>query len=216
MTVKLSHYKEVNLKTPDPHSIAIYGEPMAGKTTFAGRAERPLFLSFDGNAENAGYNAQEPDNYSDIMEIIESAENFGFKTIIIDTVEDMAQILETELLKKYKVNSLKEANGGYGAGYSEFNKNFTNIVNALSRSSLKSYYLMRAQYTDDGLTVVLKEKLFNIIGGYSDGLIEINEQHEAKWKKKRYDWAPDQLKAPLDNIIDPEKEKQKKLEALGL
>ena len=216
MSIKLTRYKEVELKTPQPHGIAVYGEPMSGKTTFAGKSDKPLFLSFDGNAVNAGYNAESPQNYDDIMEVINVAEDFGYKTIVIDTVEDMAQLLETDILKKYKADSLKTANGGYGAGYSEFNKNFTNIINALSRSELTAYYLMRAQNTEEGLDVVLKEKLFNIIGGYSDGLIEINKNHESKWIKKRYEWSDDQLNEPLNTVVDTKKLQAKKLEELGL
>lgn len=216
MAIKLTKFSEVQLRKPEPHGIALYGEPMSGKTTFAGQADKPLFLSFDGNAKNAGYNAETPQNYDDIIGIIEVAEDFGYGTIVIDTVEDMAQVIETDILNKYKADSLKTANGGYGAGYSEFNKDFTNIINALSRSNLKAYYLMRAQQTEEGLDVVLKEKLFNIIGGYSDGLIEINTKHEAKWKKKRYDWEVSDLPDPLNKVLDPTAAKEAKLKELGL
>lgn len=216
MTVKMTKFKEPILKKPYPKGLAVYGEPMSGKTTFAGQADKPFFISFDRNAYEAGYNAAIPQNYEDVMTIIDSADDFGYKTIVIDTVEDMAQLLEDEIINKYKANSLKDANGGYGAGYSEFNKVFTSVVRALSQSPLNVYYLMRAQYTDDGLDVVLKEKQFNIIGGYSDGLIEINMKHEAKWVKKRYEWDEKELKAPLDQIVDPNKARDEKLKELGL
>lgn len=216
MAIKMTKFKEPALKKPLPKGLAVYGEPMSGKTTFAGKADKPYFISLDGNAKNAGYNGGTPQSYEDIMTIINSAEEFGYKTIVVDTVEDMAQLLEDEIVTKYKANSLKDANGGYGAGYSEFNKTFTNIVRTLSQSDLNVYYLMRAQYTDDGLSVVLKEKQFNIIGGYSDGLIEIGTNHEAKWVKKRYEWNTKELKTPLDKVVDPEKERNEKLKKLGL
>ncbi|AIM63096.1 AAA family ATPase [Weissella ceti] len=217
MPVKLSKFQEVTLKKPDPQIIAVYGEPMAGKTTFAGKGEKVLFLSFDGNAEKAGYNAEKPSSFDEIMEYIDVASDYGYETLVIDTVEDMAQLLETDIIDSdSKATSLKDANGGYGAGYSEFNKNFTKVVNAISNSGLKAFYLMRAQQTDEGLDIVLKEKLFNIIGGYSDGLIEISMKHEAKWKKKRYDWDAAQLTGPLANVTDPLKAKEEKLKELGL
>lgn len=217
MTIKLSKFQEVKLQKPAPKGIAVYGEPMSGKTTFAGRSDKPLFLSFDGNAKNAGYNAVEPRTKNDIISVINQAIDYGFKTIVIDTVEDMAQLLESEILEKYNADSLKTANGGYGAGYSEFNSAFTEIINSLSRSDLNAYYLMRARQTEEeGLVIVLKEKLFSIIGGYSDALVEINNKHEAKWKKKRYDWDDNELPAPLNDIIDPAKAKAAKLAELGL
>lgn len=215
--VTLKKFKEVELKTPDPEIIAVYGEPMFGKTTFAGKSERPLFLSFDGQAYKAGYNAEKPKSFDEIMDYIDQAEDAGYKTIVFDTVEDMAQLLENGIIESDpKATSLKDANGGYGAGYSEFNKSFTKIVNAVSNSGLKAFYLMRAQQTEEGLDVVLKEKLFNIIGGYSDGLIEINAKHEAKWKKKRYEWSDEQMVGPLANVSDPLKAKEAKLKELGL
>lgn len=217
MTIKMTRFKEPVLKKPLPKGLAVYGEPMSGKTTFAGKAVKPYFMSFDGNANNAGYNGATPESTDDIMAIIDNAKEFGYETLVVDTVEDMAQMLEDEVINKYKAQSLKDANGGYGAGYSEFNKAFSSVVRALSQSELNVYYLMRAQYTDDGLSVVLKEKLFNIVGGYSDGLIEINAKHEAKWMKKRYDWNESDLKtAPLNTIIDPNKAREDKLKKLGL
>lgn len=216
MTVKLSKFKEVHLKKPAPKAIAVYGEPMAGKTTFAGQAERPLFLSFDHNADNAGYNAEVPQTFQDILDYIEQAPEAGYKTIVIDTAEDMATLLELEVLDKHNATSLKEA-GDYGAGFGEFNKMFSNVIHALTASSLTVYYLLRANNDEDeGLVIVLKPKLFNIIGGYSDALVEINNKHEAKWKKKRYDWDENQLTAPLNEIIDTEKAKAAKLAELGL
>lgn len=216
MTVKLSKFKEVQLETPAPKAIAVYGEPMAGKTTFAGQAEKPLFLSFDRNAKNAGYNAVIPNTFQEVMDYIEQAPDAGFKTIVVDTAEDMATLLELEVLTKHNASSLKEA-GDYGAGFGEFNKMFSNVIHELTASSLTVYYLLRANNDEDeGLVIVLKPKLFNIIGGYSDALVEINTKHEAKWKKKRYDWDEKQLNAPLNKIIDPEKAKAAKLAELGL
>lgn len=216
MPVKLSKFQEVKLKKPDPQIIAVYGEPMAGKTTFAGKGEKVLFLSFDGNAEKAGYNSEKPKNVDEVKEYIDLAPGAGYKTVVIDTVEDMVNLFEQNIITKYKAKSLKDANGGWGAGTGELNKDVTEVINTLSNSDLKVFYLMRAKQTEEGLDVVLKEKYFSIVGGYSDGLIEINSKHEAKWKKKRYDWDTNQLTGPLANVTDPLKAKEEKLKELGL
>lgn len=214
--IKVSKFQEIKLQKPDPKAIAVYGEPMAGKTTFAGKANRPLFLSFDGNADNAGYNAVRPKSYQDVMDVIEQAPEAGYKTLVIDTAEDMANMLELEVLEKHNASSLKEA-GDYGAGFGEFNKAFSNIINALTTSELTVYYLLRANMDDEeGLVIVLKPKLFNVIGGYSDALIEINNKHEAKWKKRRYEWDDSKLPAPLNTVIDKNKKSEQALESMGL
>ncbi|KAA8327814.1 AAA family ATPase [Leuconostoc carnosum] len=216
MAIKISKFQEVKLQKPAPKGIAVYGEPMSGKTTFAGNSDKPLFLSFDGNADNAGYNAFVPKTFQDIMDVIEEAPNVGYKTLVIDTAEDMATLLELEVLENHNATSLKAA-GEYGAGFGEFNKMFSNVIHALTTSPMTVYYLLRANNDEEeGLVVVLKPKLFNIIGGYSDALIEINNKHEAKWKKRRYDWDDSKLPEPLNKIANPEKEKAKKLAELGL
>lgn len=216
MSIKLTKFQEVKLQKPAPKGIAVYGEPMAGKTTFAGKSDKPLFISFDRNADNAGYNAIVPEMFQDIIDIIEQAPTAGYKTLVIDTAEDMANLMELEVLEKHNASSLKEA-GDYGAGFGEFNKMFSNVISALTKSPLTVYYLLRANNDDEeGLVVVLKPRLFNIIGGYSDALIEINNKHEAKWVKKRYDWEDGTLPEPLNNVIDPAKAKAAKLAELGL
>lgn len=214
--IKVSKFQEIKLQKPDPKAIVVYGEPMAGKTTFAGKANRPLFLSFDGNADNAGYNAVRPKSYQDVMDVIEQAPEAGYKTLVIDTAEDMANMLELEVLEKHHVKSLGEV-GGYGAGHVEVNQYFSNIINELTNSDLKIYYLLRANMDDEeGLVIVLKPKFFNIIGGYSDALIEINNKHEAKWKKRRYEWDDSKLPAPLNTVIDKNKKSAQALESMGL
>ena len=100
--IKLSKFQEVKLQKPAPKGIAVYGEPMAGKTTFAGKSDKPLFLSFDRNAKNAGYNAIIPETYQDVVDIIEQAPDAGYKTIVIDTAEDMANMIELEVLDNHK------------------------------------------------------------------------------------------------------------------
>lgn len=111
---------------------------------------------------------------------------------------------------------MKEA-GDYGAGFGEFNKMFSNVISALTTSDLTVYYLLRANMDDEeGLVIVLKPKLFNIIGGYSDALIEINNKHEAKWKKRRYEWDDSKLPAPLNTVIDKNKKSAQALESMGL
>lgn len=214
--IKVSKFQEIKLQKPNPKAIAVYGEPMAGKTTFAGKATKPLFMSFDSNAANAGYNAVKPQSYQDVMDVIEQAPEAGYKTLVIDTAEDMANMLELEVLEKHNANSLKEA-GDYGAGFGEFNKMFSNVISALTSSDMTIYYLLRANMDDEeGLVIVLKPKLFNIIGGYSDALIEINNKHEAKWKKRRYDWENDKLPAPLNTVIDKKQKSAKALAEMGM
>lgn len=217
MAITMTKFKEPVLKKPEPKRLAIYGEAMSGKTTFAGKADKPFFLSFDNNALDAGYNGAKPESYDDVITIIESAGKYGYNTIVLDTVEDMLDTLTDEITNKNNVESLDDVPGQFKPGYAELNKKFNSIIHKLSQSDLKVYYLMRAQQTETGMWPVLKEKRFSVVSGYADGLIEISSDHKAKWVKKRYQWDEKDLTTePLNEIIDPEKQRNEKLKELGL
>jgi len=49
--------KIVKAKPQAPSKFLVIGEPFSGKTTLASKAPKPVFLSTDGNAAQAGLDA---------------------------------------------------------------------------------------------------------------------------------------------------------------
>ena len=78
-----------------PSKFIVMGDPMTGKTTLAAKAPKPLFISTDGNAAKAGLDAVAADNIAIVREAINYfAETKDYDTLVIDTVEGIADLFE--------------------------------------------------------------------------------------------------------------------------
>ena len=96
-----------------------------GKTTLAAMFPKPVFIrTEDGTASLMGN-----DNVSlfplatstkDVLDAIEvlATEKHDFKTLVIDSITQLATLIEAEIVAADpKANSINQAGGGYGAGY---------------------------------------------------------------------------------------------------
>ena len=96
-----------------------------GKTTLAAMFPKPVFIrTEDGTASLMGN-----DNVSlfplatstkDVLDAIEvlATEKHDFKTLVIDSITQLATLIEAEIVAADpKAKSINQAGGGYGAGY---------------------------------------------------------------------------------------------------
>ena len=96
-----------------------------GKTTLAAMFPKPVFIrTEDGTASLTGN-----DNVSlfplatstqDVLDAIEvlATEKHEFKTLVIDSITQLATLIEAEIVAADpKAKSINQAGGGYGAGY---------------------------------------------------------------------------------------------------
>lgn len=110
----------------------LYGPPKIGKSTFCSQAEDPLFL-----ATEAGLNHLEvfqipiatwPD-FLDCCRMIAEG-NHQFKTIVIDTIDNLYKFCSQYTLQKH--NLQHESDAAYGKGYALVNGAFERALTALS------------------------------------------------------------------------------------
>jgi len=108
-----------------PIIATLFGEGGMGKTTLAAMMPKPVFIrTEDGTASLAGN-----DNVSlfplatstqDVLDAIETlgTEKHEFKTLVIDSITQLATLIEAEIVSAdVKAKSINQAGGGYGAGY---------------------------------------------------------------------------------------------------
>jgi len=108
-----------------PIIATIFGEGGLGKTTLAAMFPKPVFIrTEDGTASLTGN-----DNVSlfpvatstqDVLDAIETlgTEKHEFKTLVIDSITQLATLIEAEIVAADpKAKSINQAGGGYGAGY---------------------------------------------------------------------------------------------------
>ena len=112
-------------KTSTGKKILIYGLAGVGKSTLASKLDAPLFLDFEGGANEIGvdrtsqYNSFE-DFYNDMVELWKTKEP-KYKTLVIDTADWMARKIVEQAAGINKTNegltqTLNKSNGGYGNG----------------------------------------------------------------------------------------------------
>ena len=107
--------KPNELKNDAPISCLIYGQPGAGKTSLAISSEKPLLIDIDRGLHRVHIKNRCPSvqvsKYEDVLDVLDSPELSEFKTIVIDTMGKLIDIMGIYLAKmnpKYK-----KADGGF-------------------------------------------------------------------------------------------------------
>jgi hypothetical protein len=122
----------INLKSlskPDgsrPIIATLFGEGGMGKTTLAAMFPKPVFIrTEDGTASLVGNDGVSlfplATSSQDVLDAIEAlaTEKHEFKTLVIDSITQLATLIESEIVAADpKAKSINQAGGGYGAGYS--------------------------------------------------------------------------------------------------
>lgn len=109
-----------------PIIVTLFGEGGMGKTTLAAMFPKPVFIrTEDGTASLQGNENVSlfplATSSKDVMDAIEAlaTQDHDFKTLVIDSITQLATIIESEIVAEDpKAKSINQAGGGYGAGYS--------------------------------------------------------------------------------------------------
>jgi len=118
-----------NLSKPTgqrPIIVTLFGEGGMGKTTLAAMFPKPVFIrTEDGTASLQGNEGVSlfplATSSKDVLDQIEAlaTQDHDFKTLVIDSITQLATIIESEIVAEDpKAKSINQAGGGYGAGYS--------------------------------------------------------------------------------------------------
>ncbi|CAI2670430.1 hypothetical protein AKUA2003_PHAGE200120 (plasmid) [Apilactobacillus kunkeei] len=205
-----------------PNNFFIYGATMSGKSYLAEHFPSPLFLNTDGNAlANPFPNIQlrnikgedgklKRSVLTDIDEIMAElqAQNhnseFQYKTIVIDVIDDVCQLIEQAVCESNNVTALADI--GYGKGYAIFNTVLNNFVLNLKSLGLNIVYVSRVEYVAENNdqskikeVPSLKTKYYNLVNGNCDLVI-----HTQKIGKNYMKTAGDiRKKYYVEDIKDP-------------
>lgn len=184
-------------KPKPPSKFIIMGEPMSGKTTLASKAPRPLFISTDGNAAKAGLDAIDATDLAVVREAVKFfAESKDYDTLVIDTIEGIADLLEKGVIAAYnketgqKITSLNDV--PYGKLTGQFNRRiaaFSETLWGLKKNVIVLTYTKR-RIDDVSGTIVLDSELKTIrqFTRFADGLILTSydgEHYQARVVHKR-------------------------------
>jgi hypothetical protein len=100
-----------------------FGQPGVGKTTFVNDFGRVLFISTDRGTRYLSAMREEVSNWVDCQRVLKSLQALKsppYDFVAIDHVDDWANMGESHVLKKLRVEALTDA--GYGKGWSMYKK----------------------------------------------------------------------------------------------
>lgn len=108
-----------------PIIMTLFGEAGVGKTTLAAMMPKPVIIrtedgtmSLQGNDQVSLFDLAK--SSQDVLDAIEAlaTQEHDFKTVVIDSITQLATIIESEIVAADpKAKSINQAGGGYGAGY---------------------------------------------------------------------------------------------------
>ena len=182
-----------------PSKFIVMGDPMTGKTTLAAKAPRPLFISTDGNAAKAGLHAIDATSLGIVKQAIDFfATSDEYDTLVIDTIEGIADLFEKTVIDNWNTNAGPEQQASaltdipYGKLTGQFNRRiaaFAENLWVLPKNVLVLTYTKR-QVDDVSGSIVLSSELkaINKFTKFCDGLILTSfdgEKYRAQVVSKR-------------------------------
>ena len=108
-----------------PIICTLFGEGGMGKTTLASLFPKPVFIRTEDGSQSLAGNENVSlfpiaSSSKDVLDQIEAlaTQEHDFKTVVIDSITQLATIIEHEIVAADpKAKSINQAGGGYGAGY---------------------------------------------------------------------------------------------------
>jgi hypothetical protein len=137
-------------KTPPKPNLAdltvlTYGATKIGKSTWCSHAEGALFLSTEPGLNSLEVFQIPVRSWDELLaacgEIAEG--NHGFKTVILDTVDNAYKMCAEHVCRKFKVEH--ESDLGFGKGYALTNNEFQRVLNKLAFMPCGLYLISHSQ-----------------------------------------------------------------------
>lgn len=165
----------------------IYGCEGVGKSTFASKFPKPLFMDLEGGTAHLDVNRAEVASWENIIstidELIENSQ--GFQTLVIDTADWAERMCSAYLCKKYKKTGIEDF--GYGKGYQYLAEEFagmlaklTELQNSgmhivvLAHSTIRKLELPEENGTYDHYELKCSKTVSPLIKEWADGLLFAN------------------------------------------
>lgn len=127
-----------------PVKVVLYGVEGIGKTTFASKFPKPLFIDLDNGSARIDVNRiQGVETWEDLLSIVQDfSESTGnpYQTLVIDTADAAARLCEAYVIKtKASKGQTSMEDFGYGRGYKILAEEFSKLMIWLERCADRGY-----------------------------------------------------------------------------
>jgi hypothetical protein len=116
-----------------PQRVVVYGPEGIGKSTFASRFPKPVFIDTEGSTEQMDVaRTQRPSSWSMLRAQVKSLATMDYQTIVIDTADWAERLCEDHVIgvaANPKIKSIEDF--GYGKGYVIAAEEFGKFLNEL-------------------------------------------------------------------------------------
>jgi len=114
--------------------VVVYGTEGIGKTTFASKFPRPIFIDTEGGTVRYDVERfEQPESWKDIIDMVNYiiTEDTPYKTLVIDTADKAEALCIKHICKQNDKNSIEA--WGYGKGYTVLGEEFQNLLPLLDK-----------------------------------------------------------------------------------
>lgn len=169
-------------KVETPLKIVLHGIDGVGKTTFASKSPKPIFLGTEnGTSQLDVARFPAPKSFRDATQAIEELTTVShtFETLVIDSLDWLEALLFEQICMTSKVANIEEAGGGYGKGYSaalvEWQKMITKLDELQSKTGMNLIFIAHSQ-------IKTKQDPQYAVG-FDRYVLKLNEKAAAKWRE---------------------------------
>lgn len=112
--------------------MILYGVHGIGKSTFAVECENPIFIGSEENDELDVERLPKIKSWPDLLDQLKWIEKQSYKTIVVDTMDELETIAQNEILKKEPGKTMATACGGYGKASEVMERMFLSVRDSLA------------------------------------------------------------------------------------
>lgn len=138
--------KSKPIDTFEKNLTLIYGAPKVGKSTFCAGLDSPLFLDTEHGLNNLEVYKTDIDSWETFMEAYRELKNqkgkLPFKTLVIDTIDNLWQFCSDYICKQNKVSHESELE--WGKGYAMIKREFNVALAAYRQLGMGMIYTSHA------------------------------------------------------------------------
>jgi hypothetical protein len=144
------------------YSFLIYGQPKSGKSTFASHFDNAIFIATEPGHKFLEVYKVSPKSWTDInsvfTELYQQRDDKKFKTIIIDTIDNLWQMAEAAVEKENSVKYVHDLEFGKGSRFSR--SKVMKWINLLGQCGYGIVFLSHEKYSEaeeDGIKFSRKD-----------------------------------------------------------
>lgn len=129
-------------------TMLLYGTPKIGKSTFCSRFDDHFFIATENGLSHLETRNQLVTSWGEFLEVVDLLVNAKgmVKTVIIDTMDRLCDMLERELMKKYAVSCLNDL--AYGKGTALFGNEMKAALDAIQGLGCGLIFVSHAESID--------------------------------------------------------------------